>query len=344
MGVSLSVGSGVLREDILREFFDRVGKLRELGELARKLHYRGLYRDELKRLLELLKDIVEGSTGRSDLSLLRRLEDFKVIADLLPDTFYPFRPRDWVLRTKSLLHSLPPPPPGLPLPTPHEIARILSEVDVLIDAFANELHRHTRLLSELFNLIKPEAIPWIIKFLKKNPGYARTTIGEPLCIWWLGRILSQQPKKEVWRNVRGPVKVMDKEVDAISVWIGRNQCIYAVAEIKLSKNQKELEQAIDQVIEAAKLFTDPRNLKQAGFHRVKTTCKPHEIAIVTLYRLNKTKKELRLKLMEKARNKNIDADTYVYDIDDILKSLRGFSGRERYRELFEIINRILEAT
>jgi len=64
--------------------------------------------------------------------------------------------------------------------------------------FVDELLRYTRLLSELFEVIKPEAVPWTIRFLEKNPGYVRTTIGEPLCIWWLGRALSQQLGKKVW--------------------------------------------------------------------------------------------------------------------------------------------------
>ncbi|RLG74811.1 MAG: hypothetical protein DRO12_06410 [Thermoprotei archaeon] len=341
----MSTEPEILRENILKEFCDRIGRLRGLAELARKLHYRGLERDELKRLLELLKDVIKGSTGRSNLSLLRRLEDFKVLADALPDTLYPFRPRDWVLKIKSMLSALPLlPRPGILLPTSQELASRLDEIDMLIEVFTDELYRHTRLLSELFNVIKPEAIPWIIRFLKKNPGYVRTTIGEPLCIWWLGRALSQQPRKEVWRNAKGPRKVMGKEVNAESVWIDRGQCVYAVAEVKLSMKWQELEHAVNQVIEAAKLFTDPRNLKQAGFHNIKAVCRPREIAVVTLYKLKELKEELRSKLEEKARSENIDAVTYVYDIDDILKNLRGFSGKERYRKLFEVVNRILETT
>ncbi len=268
-----------------------------------------------------------------------------MIADALPDTFYPFRPRDWLLKIKSKLSSLPSLPRlGILLPTPQKLANRLDEIDALIDVFIDELHRNSRLLTELFNVIKPEAIPWIIRYLEKNPGYVRTTIGEPLCIWWLGRALSQQSGKEVWRNARGPVKVMKKEINVVSVWIRRNQCVYAAAEIKLSKKLRELEHAINQVIEATKLFIDSRNLKQAGFHSIKVACKPREIAVVTLYRLGEMKEVLRSKLEEKARRESIDADAYIYDIDDILESLRGFSGKERYRELFKVINKILETT
>ena len=83
LGLPLSTETEVLREDILKEFCDRISRQRELAELARKLHYCGLNRDELKRLLELLKDIIEGSTGEPNLSELRRLEDFKVLAAAL---------------------------------------------------------------------------------------------------------------------------------------------------------------------------------------------------------------------------------------------------------------------
>jgi len=82
---------------------------------------------------------------------------------------------------------------------------------------------------------------------------------------------------------------------------------------------------MEQVIEAAKKFMSPHNLDQVGIRSIKAVCRPREIAIVTLYRLGEMKKELIIKLREKARRDNIDAEAYVYGIDDILEGLKGFS-------------------
>jgi len=75
------------------------------------------------------------------------------------------------------------------------------------------------------------------------------------------------------------------------------------------------------------------------------TCKLQEIAVATLYKLGGIKGELRIKLTVKVREKSIvSVELQVYDIDDIIGSIEGFSGKERYRELFLTINRILETT
>jgi len=337
----MNLETNILREEVFKELCDYVSNLHEIAELTYKLHHQGLERNEFKQLLSLIKDIIEASTKRSDLTLIKRLENLQSVIGILPDTFFPLKPRDLLLKLENILRSLPPLRPGILLPTPQELADRLNEVDTLIEVLIDNLHRYTRTLTELFNIIKPEAMPYILKFLEKNPGYVRTTIGEPLCIWWLSNILSRRQK--IWRNTEGPLRIMKEEIDALSLQRLNNQCIYAIAEIKITKNLGKLKSAIDQVIRKTKLLKDPTSLKLLGHHNIKE-CRPREIAIVTLYRLEGTKEELKLELAEAIRREGISADAYVYDIDDILGSLKGFSGRERYHELFETINKILEST
>lgn len=101
----------------------------------------------------------------------------------------------------------------------------MDELDALIDGFTGELQRHTKILILFFDVVKPSSIPWIVKFIEKNPRHARTSIGEPLCIWWLSRVLGEG--NELWLNVRGPLKVDGVEIDAVSVSINR----FVVAEV-----------------------------------------------------------------------------------------------------------------
>jgi hypothetical protein len=83
------------------------------------------------------------------------------------------------------------PRPGLLLPKPKDIARTLKEFDELIDLLIFDFYTHVSTLTKLFDVIKPEAIPWLVKFISKNPGYVRTVLGEPLFMWWFSRTLSK---------------------------------------------------------------------------------------------------------------------------------------------------------
>jgi len=340
-------------ERILGEVFSHIDKLHGVARLARKLHETGLERDELKELLDLVEIIIVTSTQRSDLAIVKRLKDIKEAVGKLPGSFYPFKPREKALKLRDLLHklpSLPPPPLGPPLPSPRDLADMLGEIDMLIDVFVHQFYNHTRVLSQLFNVLRPEAIPWLIRFIEKNPGYVRTVIGEPLCIWWFSRVLSRE--RRVWRNAIGPLKIMGEETDILSLHTYDDQCEYAIAEVKITRNADELRRAIAQVINKAaflsqKLASDHSVLKalqQMGFE-ARGTCKLQEIAVATLYKLEGMKNELRVELAGKAREKSIvNVELQIYDIDDIIGSIEGFSGKERYRELFLTINRILETT
>jgi len=84
-----------------------------------------------------------------------------------------------------------------------------------------------------------------------------------------------------------------------------------------------------------------RNLKQIDFYSVKDVRRLPELVIVTLYTLREVKEELRSAL-EKEREHGYKHLRIC--IDDILKSFRDYLGKERHHEVFEIINRILEAT
>jgi len=336
-------------ERILREVFSHIDRLHGVARLARKLHETGLERDELKELFDLIEIIIVASTQRSDLTIVKGLRAIKEVVDILPDFLYPFKPREMALKLKDRLHKLPS-LPGLPLLSPQYLADILSEIDALIDVFVYQFYNHTRVLSQLFNVLRPEAIPWLIRFIEKNPGYVRTVIGEPLCIWWFSRVLSR--KRRVWRNAIGPLKVMGEEIDILSLHTYDDQCEYAIAEVKITRNIDELRRAIARVTNKAtflsqKLASDHSVLKalqQMGFE-ARGTCRLQEIAVATLYKLGGIKGELRVELAVKAREKGIvSVELQVYDIDDIIGGIEGFSGKERYRELFLTINRILETT
>jgi hypothetical protein len=339
-----------LREKDFVEVLDHLEKiLRPLAELARKFHSEGLRRDEFKQLLDLLKQAIEHSTERRDLPILATISWFQQNIDaylpsgvtfspkelkdrLPPDSLYP---AIHVLR--PFIHGLgaPPPPPTL--------KELVDEFDALIEVFTKELNRHTQVLIRFFDVVKPESIPAIIKLIEKNPGKLRGSLGEPLCIWWLGRVLSES--NEVWRLTRGPIKVDETEIDAVSVDVGKKR--FAVAEIKLSKSRDKLSKACSQVALKTKKLMDPLVLKNV-FEFVKETYNPSEAAIVTLYRLeDEYKRELKSELEKALEDAGVDSGcARIYDIHDILESINNWrsEGNDRYRELFETLNKILEAT
>jgi len=171
----------------------------------------------------------------------------------------------------------------------------------------------------------------------------RTSLGEPLCIWWLGRVLSQT--KPVWKATRGPLKIDKLEVDAASALASQKQ--FAVAEVKVSKLQSKLKEALSQVVRAARFFMEPGKVERAGFTWVKGPCTPSEVAVATSYNLGGDKEALKRELKRLLEEDGLPREaTSVYDIGNIFNALKGWQSQAkgRYLELFETLNKILEAT
>lgn len=219
---------------------------------------------------------------------------------------------------------------------------MIDDLDTIIEGFTSELMRHTRLLIVFFKVLNPESIPWIVKFVEKTPGHVRTSLGEPLCIWWLSEVLSDF--KPIWRHTRGPLKVRDVKADSLSV---HNEKI-AVAEIKIARPRSvEYEKACSQVVRAIKGFVKPDMLQLAGVKWIRRPCIPSEAAVITLYNLKDYKEELRSILMRHLSNIGVDKEiASVYDINDSLNTISKWRSKSkgRYKELFMTLNEILEAT
>jgi protein-disulfide isomerase len=132
------------------------------------------------------------------------------------------------------------------------------------------------------------------------------------------------------------------EIDAVSVDIEKKR--FAVAEVKVSR---QLDDACRQVAERVEKLMDLNILKRS-FEFIKEPYKPSEAAIVTLYRLqDEYKRELKSKLEAALEGAGVDRGcAAIYDIQEILESINkwGSKGKDRYRELFETLNKILEAT
>jgi hypothetical protein len=95
----------------------------------------------------------------------------------------------------------------------------------------------------------------LLRYISDSVALLRTVLGEPLFIWWFSRSLSNRNDKKYWKNARGPIVTGNAEIDIASISCS-NGCEYAVAEVKLSKalktlEEKEIERAINQVIKAA---------------------------------------------------------------------------------------------
>jgi len=331
------------------EICEHLDRLHRLSSLAHRFHVEGLEQYEIKELLQLLKEAIEHSTGRTNLHLLTTLDWLQERIMLLPytapftikklkETFQaePLLPRiHEVRRLARQLIGLPPPP---------TVQEVIDDLDALIEGFTSELIRHTRLLIHFFKVLTPESIPWIVKFVEKNPGHVRTSLGEPLCIWWLSDVLSNF--KPVWQYARGPLKVKDVEVDAISFCDGR----LAVAEVKIAKPEGALDEykyACKQVARAVERFVKIDMLRLAGFKRVNEPCTPWEAAVITLYNLKDYKKEVKAILMQCLSDIGASSEiSSVYDINDLLDITNKWRSRskERYKELFIILNKLIEAT
>jgi hypothetical protein len=342
------------REEDFVAICEHLERLHKLAELAWEFHHKGLERCRLKELIDLLVEAIKHCTRREKLPIIDTLEWLKGNVDVLLPPARPFSleglkerlPQEPIFPAVHAargvarqlaafrLRLTPPPPP----PTLWEL---VDELDAMVDGFTDELRRHTKILTRLFEVMKPESIPWVVKLIERNPGHVRSSIGEPLCIWWLRRVLGEV--KAVWRNATGPIKVDKVEVDVVSADGG----CFAAAEVKISKDREKLGEACEQVAEAMKELQEPERLKRAGFRWVKGTCRPSEAAVVTLYDLGSCKEDVRGKLSDHLEKRGIDASiAIVYDINDVKDALKGWrsEAKERYLELFETLGRILETT
>jgi hypothetical protein len=347
-----------LDEDWLTYISESISLLRPVAEKVLEIHFEGLQRERVIELLDAVKDFLEYKlrvAGIEDSVLLKRLKDVRDFISSLPSLPIQIRPRGRIRDLAELLESMPSlPRPGLLLPKPKDIARTLKELDELIDLLIFDFHTHVNTLTKLFDVIKPEAIPWLVKFISKNPGYVRTVLGEPLFIWWFSRTLSKRGDKSYWSNAKGPFTTGNAEIDVASIICRKNVCEYAVAEVELSRGLKRLEvegveKAIKQVMRAVTA------LKQVSNVRVITTqcrsenvseCICREVAIATLYNIKDVKDRLKERLEAGVRKNNLECNVEVYDINDVLENLHGLREdvKSKYRELLLTINKIIETT
>jgi len=292
---------------------------------------------------------IEGSV------LLKRLKDVRDFISNLLSLPIQIRPGRRIRDLAELLESMPSlPRPGLLLPKPKDIARTLKELDELIDLLILDFHTHVSTLTKLFDVIKPEAIPWLVKFISKNPGYVRTVLGEPLFIWWFSRTLSKRCDKSYWSNAKGPFTTGNAEIDVVSILCKKDVCEYAVAEVELSRGLKRLEvkgveKAIRQVMRAVATLKQVSNVRviapQCRSENV-SECICREAAIATLYDIKDVKDRLKERLEAGVRKNNLGCNVEVYDINDVLENLHGLREdvKSKYRELLLTINKIIETT
>lgn len=238
-------------------------------------------------------------------------------------------------RLKNMMHLLDIRLPPLPDP-----GQVLEEVERTVDLLLQDLATDTRLLSNFFDEITPESIPWIVDLFKKEPGEARTTLGEPLCVWWLRMVLAQS--KDQWSGTYGPIKTFDIEIDAFSV---RG----AVAEIKNARPGREkYEGACRQLAEKTKTISEDPSFLKFVVPWMPKDFKLREATIVTLYHLGDFKEEIKEMLTESMQRENIQGIlTEIYDGDDILEELNKWSpkaARRRYIKLFSAVMEILRKT
>jgi len=335
-----------INEEELTNLLNYVNRLRPIVEKAYKLHEKGLQRDELIELLNNVEDLLKHKIGREDLVILERLKTLKEIITYLPSFLFPLHPRKCIERLSHILENLPSlPRPGILISKPHDIAKLLQELDEFIGLLVDDLYRYTRVISLLLDTLKPEVIPLLIEFVSKNPGHIRTTLGEALCIWWFTRILGRVEGKEYWSRARGSFVISRVEVDVVSVKCEGKLCEYAVAEVKISRSEDELNDAIRQLISAAQIFKLPENIQLISKYEMKPTkCECREAALATLYNIKELKNKIKERLKLELRNLGLECNAEVYDINDILENIRGLreNVKHRYRELFKVINKILE--
>lgn len=337
-----------LSEEELRRLSEYLVKLKPIGELAQKLHFEGLSREELIELLNSVKDVLDYLAREQGSKLERvmgRIERLKEIIAHLPPWIFPLSPGKAIKDLASFLKSLQPIRPlGVMAPAPPDLGRLLEEVNVLVEVLIYNFNKHVRMLVTLFDAMKPDLIPHIIKIARGNPGYIKGPLGEALCIWWLLRALSVE--RSIWSEVKGPIRVYNREIDAISTSIDlkTGTCRYTIAEIANSKNPDELEEAIEQLVVNIKFLAKPEVISQVACSSSVKRSICEEASIVTLYSISQEGKvSLKKRLEELLNREGLSCSKIeVYDINNIITSIKGFTGKERYIELFKTLNEILE--
>jgi hypothetical protein len=351
----------MIDENLLKYVSDSVVLLRPIIDKVVEINVEGLNRERLIGLLDAIKSFLKyrfSVAGVKDPIILKRLEEIRELLEISPQLPIQMRFRRHLRDLANFLESLPEPSTLLPRPrlllTLKDIAQSLRELDELIDLLVFDFCTYIDVLTELFDKLRPEAIPALIKFISKNPGYVRTVIGEPLFIWWFSRSLSNRSDKKYWKNAKGPFVTGDAEIDVVSI-LCSNGCEYAIAEVELSKNlktleEREIERVASQVIRAATALKHVEYVKpitkECRFKEI-SECMCREIAVATLYSLHDDAKNKIKSIVEtKAKSVGIKCIVEVYDINDVLNNLYGLREdvKVKYREMFTTINRILEAT
>jgi hypothetical protein len=366
-----------LSEEEFRYLYERSCKLSRIADKALKLRRRGLpvtefeelvgdLKDELRRLygrlctageelyiVELLDwsvEFVKALERRAKESALRLMlalfPRLRALLDSLEKGELPPLPK-----LREVLPKLPPPGPGrrvlrgvmefldIPPPPSPNPGQVLEEVERTVDLLLADLENNSRLLEAFFNEITPESIPWVVELFRRNPGEARSTLGEPLSVWWLRMVLGQ--REHPWAGTYGPIKSRI-EIDAISP-------NGAIAEIKNAKpGSEEYYEACEQLAErVCEIVRDPNILKPI-IPRAAEGFKLEEAAVVTLYRLKGYKEGVEEALVKSFQKRNIGGvSAKVYDGDDMLRGLDMWSpkeARERYTKLFKSLIEILDKT
>ena len=352
------MSEGVVKdEDLLRYISDSVALLRPVVDRVVEINVDGLDKEKLIGLLDAIKGFLKyrlGVAGVKDSRILKRLEEVRELLEKLPQLPVQVQFRKRLKDLASFLESLPELPTLLPrprlLPTLRGVAQSLRELDELIDLLVFDFCIYIDVLTELFDKLSPEAIPALIEFASKNPGYVRTVLGEPLFIWWFSRSLSNRNDKKYWKNARGPIVTGNAEIDIASISCS-NGCEYAVAEVKLSKalktlEEKEIVRAINQVIRAATALKNIEYVKPIAKEcRPKETsgCICREAAIATLYNIKEAKDKLKERLEIAIKKNNLECNVEVYDINDVIANLHKLQEdeKDKYRKLFLILSGLL---
>lgn len=343
-----SVGTGSRAEERLMwleelsEILEHLNKLYELSQYATELRSKGLEKDRLKKFLELLHIVLIDVTGREDLHLVKNIAWLRDNIDYLPLEFL-----TTFQKLKEILRELPRLPrlrhllrdyigPQLPeLPT---LPEVIEDIEVITDSLIRELREHTRTLITLFDTLKLEALPYIIRFIEENPVNLRATLGEVLGIWWYTRVRFSDVEAKHILATLGPTRLKGEEIDAVVVISGSKpgEVHVYIVEVKNSKSTEEILDAVQQLKRKALLIERYGEDVLRELIKTKAFGKPKidEKALVTLYSL------------ENSLRKSVESqEVKVYDANDITKSLESWRYKEksRYIELFTTVNKLMES-
>ncbi len=316
-------------------------RLNRIACLADKFRREGLSIDEFEDLTKLASEALRQSVGGADLHLakliealpkvarrlgLRRVEHPRMLREALSKVHLPPGP---IRLMRQILSE------RLDLPPPLEPPELVDELDIVLDGLLEELRKHTELIANFLRVITPDAVPWLIKLVEKNPGHAKGALGEALCIWWLREVLGRV--KPLWMNTRGPIRVCGVEVDAISLWGEK----LGLAEVKVAKpGSREYEKAIEQLSNASKVFEKKPDVLRELFNRVPKRLEVSAVAIVTPRDLGEHREAMMNMLQQAFKGREVA----VYDAESIINLLDQWlsKAKKRYIELFKTLRGVLE--